>query len=156
MNNKGFMMSELIVVAAIVLITLTGLYVSYNKIISIYKQRIGYYDVPTMYELGNVRDNIDFSTTNISLNKSVYNNEGKRVYYINKYDIGNLVKKVSNETFKDYLKFLEGSLDIENLEITGKKIDNILIMENCDVDGNDVDGKSNCKYAYLEVLNETE
>lgn len=151
MNNKGFMMSELIVVAAIVLITLTGLYVSYNKIISVYKQRIGYYDVPTMYELGNVRDNIDFSTTNISLSKSVYNNEGKRVYYINKYDIGNLVKKVSNETFKDYLKFLEGSLDIENLEITGKKIDNILIMENCDVDG-----KSNCKYAYLEVLNETE
>ena len=61
MNNKGFMMAELVVVSAIVLVALSGLYVSYNKIFSIYNKRINYYDVATLYELGNIRDNNDLT-----------------------------------------------------------------------------------------------
>lgn len=149
MNNKGFMMSEVVVVSAIILVTLTGLYTSYNKILSIYKQRVSYYDVPTLYNLAYIRDGIDFSVTNPSISNVVYNKTGDQVYYINKYDIVNL--NVSNQTFKDYLEFLDGSLDIENLEIDDKSVTNILVMENCDNDG-----KTNCTYAYLEVLNGTE
>ena len=44
MNNKGFMMAEVIVVASIILIAMVGLYASYNKIFSLYNQRMDYYD----------------------------------------------------------------------------------------------------------------
>jgi len=149
MNNKGFMMAEVVVVSSIILVALTGLYTSYNKIFSIYKQRVSYYDVATLYDLAYIRDSIDFSVTNPSISNAIYNSAGDRVYYVNKYDIVNL--NVSNQTFKDYLDFLDGSLDIENLEIDDKSVTNILIMENCNTDG-----KTNCTYAYLEVSDETE
>ena len=149
MNNKGFMMAEVVVVASIVLVTLVGLYTSYNKIFSIYNKRVDYYDVATLYDLAYIRDGIDFSVTNPSISNAIYNNVGDKVYYINKYDIVNL--NVSNQTFKDYLDFLDGSLDIENLKVDDKNVTNILIMENCDSDG-----MTNCTYAYLEVPDETE
>ena len=36
MNNKGFMMAEVVVVSAVIIVTLVTLYVSYNKIFSLY------------------------------------------------------------------------------------------------------------------------
>jgi len=149
MNNKGFMMAEVVVVSSIVLVVLTGLYTSYGKILSIYKQRVSYYDVDTLYKLAYIRDNIDFSVINPSLSNSVYNSNGELVYYINKYDISNL--NVINQTFNDYLDFLNGSLDVENIKVNDKNVTNILVMEKCKTDG-----KSDCRYAYLEVLDETE
>lgn len=147
MNNKGFMMAEVIVVSAIILVALTGLYTSYNKIFSIYNQRVSYYDVDTLYELGYIRDSIDLGENDPNINNAIYNNDGKLVYYINKFDVRNL--NVSNKTFKEYLEFLSGSLDFENMEVEEKNVTNILVMEKCNVDG-----LTNCKYAYLEVPDE--
>lgn len=56
MNRKGFMMAEVVVVSAIVLVTLTVLYTSYNKIYATYLKRINYYDTTTLYRLGFYRD----------------------------------------------------------------------------------------------------
>ena len=56
MNNKGFMMAEVVVVSAIVMIALAGLYMSYVKIYAIYNERINYYDVNTLYQLSFYRD----------------------------------------------------------------------------------------------------
>ena len=56
MNNKGFMMAEVVVVSAIVMLTIVGLYQSYNKIYSAYNTRIDYYDSTTLYRLGYYRD----------------------------------------------------------------------------------------------------
>ncbi|MCI6847349.1 MAG: hypothetical protein MR835_00630, partial [Erysipelotrichaceae bacterium] len=66
LNKKGFMMAEVIVVSSIVLITLTSLYMSYNKIYSTYKKRINYYDVSIIYDLDQIRRNpaIDEPTNN--------------------------------------------------------------------------------------------
>lgn len=136
MNRKGFMMAEVVVVSAIVLVTLVSFYVSYNKIITLYNQRIDYYDVTTLYELASVRDNIsDYSE--YSSKSSIINEEYKKVYYIKNTDLNNI--DVSNQTFKDYLKYIEDSVSFET--------DYVLVMEKC-LNG-DID---NCKYAYLEVF----
>jgi len=145
MNNKGFMMAEVIVVSAVILVTLVGLYTSYNKIFSVYNQRIDYYDVDTLYKLANIRDNYLYPET-IGSKKEVL---GGLVYYVSKNDVKNKNINVSglNQTFKDYLNYLSTSLDFDNLVIDSMEIQNMLIMENCS-------DKDNCKYAYLEVLDD--
>ena len=136
MNNKGFMMAEVIVVSSIILITLTALYTSYNKIIAAYNQRIDYYDIKTLYELAYIKEDIN-SLVGKSPNEIIYNQDKKQVYYTNKNNIPSLKNKEINPTFKDYLDFLNSSLDIGG--------DNrLLVMERC-IDND------NCKYAYLEV-----
>lgn len=149
MNNKGFMMAELVVVSSIILVALVGLYTSYNKIFSIYNQRVNYYDVATLYELAYIREGIDYSTEEPSITKTMVNSSGSVVYYIDKYDIKNLDSNVTNQTFKDYLKFLEESFDYEGLNSS-----NILVMEKCVDDDSDGVYNANCKYAYLEVFSE--
>ena len=141
MNNKGFMMAEVIVVSSIVLVTLVGLYTSYSKIFTLYNQRINYYDVAMLYELAYIRENKLDSLTLNSTNEV----DGDVVYYVNKDKVkdGTISKTVLNETFKEYLDYLSGNLDFDNMKINGKDVD-MLIMEKCN-------GDNNCKYAYLEV-----
>ena len=55
-DNRGFMMAEVIVVSAIVLIVLGTLFISYNKLLSIYRTRVKYYDTVSLYRLGFFRD----------------------------------------------------------------------------------------------------
>lgn len=146
MNNKGFMMAEVVVVSSIVLVTLVALYASYNKIIAAYNQRVDYYDVTTLYKLANFRDtslsNISPSSTN-----PVKDENHEIIYYVEKNIIKDNNLSVSNQTFKDYLEYLSTSLDFDNLEIRGRQVDYILVMERC-ID----EDEDNCKYAYLEVL----
>ena len=82
MNKKGFMMAEVIVVSAVIVVTLVGLYASYNKIFSLYNQRLNYYDVATLYELAYIRDNnIDNILNTINTKKEI---NGSTIYYIEK------------------------------------------------------------------------
>ncbi len=69
MNRKGFMMAEVVVVSAIVLMTLTTLYVSYNKIYTTYQRRINYYDITSLYRLGFYRNMLlnNFDKNNMQL-----------------------------------------------------------------------------------------
>ena len=139
MNNKGFMMAEVVVVASIVLIAMAGLYASYNKIIAIYNQRVNYYDVATLYELGNYRYN--YLSVGVS-DVPVLDEELKKIYYVNLDVVKNNSLSVENQTFKDYLKYLSTSLDYDKSNDDG--VGEILLMERC------ID-EDNCKYAYLEV-----
>ena len=43
MNNKGFMMTEVVVVSVIVLSVLVTMYVSYGKLFTGFKEKINYY-----------------------------------------------------------------------------------------------------------------
>lgn len=51
LNKKGFMMAEVVVVAAVILSFLAGIFISYNKIYSAYKTRLNYYDITALYRL---------------------------------------------------------------------------------------------------------
>ena len=147
MNNKGFMMAEVIVVSAVIMVTLVGLYTSYNKIFSLYNQRLNYYDVATLYELAYIRDNnieeiLDMVNTKKEINNST-------VYYTETEKVKSKGINTSglNTTFKDYLNYLATSIDFDNMKINGELVENILIMEICNVTD-----RNNCKYVYLEVL----
>lgn len=140
LNKKGFMMAEVIVVSSIVLITLTSLYMSYNKIYSTYKKRINYYDVSIIYDLDQIRRNevIATPTNNTKIIKDAESNT--TVYAIpltdNKItDTNNLSQE--NTTFKEYLEYLKNSITVDNCNY-------ILVMEKCDK------AKKECKYGYLE------
>lgn len=135
MNNKGFMMAEVIVVASIIMIALVGLYTSYNKIFSIYNQRVDYYDVATLYELSYIREGIDYYYYNSK--DIILNEQYRKVYLVNINDLSNLT--VEHETFKEYLEFISDSVTFESEEI--------LVMERCI--NSDI---NNCKYAYLEAF----
>lgn len=146
MNNKGFMMAEVIVVSAVIMVTLVGLYTSYNKIFSLYNQRLNYYDVATLYKLAYIRDNnIDEILNTVNTNKTI---DGNLIYYteITKVKDKSINKSGLKKTFKEYLDYLSTSLDFDNMKINGINIDNILIMEKCS-------DENNCKYTYLEVKN---
>lgn len=171
MNRKGFMMAELVVVSAIVLVTLVGLYASYNKIYSVYKTRTRYYDVTTLYRLGYYRDilrtnNILEIVITLSLGgvADVYDSRGPKgsvfalpameqpsgvqdiVYMVNNQ--GNPINrnlfngKNLHVTFLEYIDFLENSVDFS-------KFNYMMVMERC-IPGDE----DSCSYAYLEIPKE--
>ena len=88
MNNKGFMMAEVVVVSAIVMLTLVAIYLSYNKIFTTYNQRLDYYDITTLYRLAEIRDNSSAIEStgwkNRGLSNEPYSVGGKTLYYTTK------------------------------------------------------------------------
>lgn len=192
MGRKGFMMAELIVVSAIVLVTLVGLYTSYTKLFSAYKTRISYYDVTTLYRLGYYRDfliqngklNGDelVGTSNIITIYDYRQKENKNweaiitssaemetfgennedgiilgdIVYMIRIDKDNNDKAIPitssifgtrtvSATFKDYVDFLENSVDFSKFEY-------MMIMERCKIMSNKTVDKDDCTYAYLEIF----
>ena len=145
LNKKGFMMAEVIVVSSIVLITLTSLYISYNKIYSTYKKRINYYDVSIIYDLDKIRRNtaIDEPTNNTKIENDVISEPNTTVYAIPLPITDNKITDLSQEnttfntTFNEYLEYLKNSITVNNCNY-------ILVMEKCDEDN------KGCKYGYLE------
>lgn len=149
MNNKGFMMAEVVVVSAIVLVALTSLYASYSKIYSLYRTRLNYNDVQTFYRLTYYRDCLkngselftDGSSKNISIDSvKVDDDENTSIYLFNgSIDLG--IDGI-NDSYKDYLRYLNSIMENK------ADINYILTMEKCDSD------KDNCKYAYIEIKDE--
>ena len=142
LNKKGFMMAEVIVVSSIVLITLTSLYISYNKIYSTYKKRINYYDVSIIYDLDKIRRNpaIDEPTNNPKI--IIKDSESNTTVYAipltgNKITDTNTNLSQENTTFNEYLEYLKNSITVNNCNY-------ILVMEKCD------EANKGCKYGYLE------
>lgn len=138
MNNKGFMMAEVVVVSSIIIVVLVALYTSCNKIIAMHNERIDYYDVATLYELATIRDTYKDELSDIGSIGTVLHDDNRLVYYVSIDEITDLIPQNINATFKDYLTYLTDSTEFET--------EYILIMERC-VENN-ID---NCKYAYLEV-----
>lgn len=161
MNSKGFMMAEVVVVSAIILVFLAGLYTSYNKLYSVYTSRLDYYDTVTLYKLSYYRDSLIENEENdlnkiISdlTNKNSYkhlNNDvgvvsGENVYIIrNERDVFDKnILGVSNQTFKDYLDFLMETKKSNDVSKKPFSANYLMVMERCIT-------TDDCKYAYLEV-----
>lgn len=174
MNKKGFMMAELVVVSAIVLVTLVAMYTSYNKIYSAYKTRLGYYDVTTLYRLGYYRDILKENKDtegDVLLNSLIKKSETEIVEVYNSQtstgsiftlpdsekptdvnDVVFLINNKGNEINRDifdgkniHITFLE-YVDFLEKSIDFSGFDYMMIMERCTVSQED-----NCRYAYLEI-----
>ena len=174
MNNKGFMMAEVVVVSAIVLGLLTTLYVSYNKIYSVYNKRISYYDNTTLYRLSYYRDiliendliNNLLTETKDKTNKTttIYTTESEEHSLFHLPD--NELSESDDYDERVYLTYIgdnNKNIKLENIQnirptfsdyITflsdsvKLKSNYVLLMERCNIDE---DKKDDCKYAYLEV-----
>lgn len=153
LNRKGFMMAEVVVVSAIVLIFLAGLFTSYNQMYGKYKSRIKYYDSVTLYQLAYYRDAlIDNHQIETVLNeaknntiKDVYDNKETFIIYNNGHNLNeNEFDGISDihATYKDYLKYLAGSVDFTDTNY-------VMISERCS-------NADDCKYAYLKIYDGNE
>ena len=176
LNKKGFMMAEVVVVSAIILIFMGTIYVSYNKMLSAYKTRLSYLDVVTLYRLGYYRDILienkamdnlisKASTDNVvdiydSTNgmNSIFNlspteetdNKEDRVLLIKKDFLSQNCldsKENINPTFKDYVSYMTSAVTIDS--------NYVMVMERCNPKtGTIKDDKKvydECQYAYLEI-----
>lgn len=137
LNNRGFMMAEVVVVSVIICTVLVTLYTSLIRINEAYDTRNKYYDINTLYFTEEVNYNLIASGYINSLlsngnsvmvnlnNESInlgdiksfysYNDSGSIKMYFSLYNsekVGKLsgLSEVSN-TFKDYIKYAKGHFD---------------------------------------------
>ena len=118
---------------------------STNNIVEIYNSEKDFKisDFPDDDEIKNVYDRVF-----IIYNKK-YNNPDEE-YIINVDGFDDLENKV-HVTFLDYVNYLNGNIN------NYSDFEYMMIMERCNkqVSG-DIDDTDNCKYAYLEILNDVE
>lgn len=67
-NNRGFMMVEVVVVAAIILGVLTGIYTSYGKVFNRYTEILDYLNIDGVYKLASYRDQMIVSEDTDNIN----------------------------------------------------------------------------------------
>ena len=85
MNKKGFMLAELVITATVVISAMVGLYSSFNKIYSLYKERNRYYNIDGIYATKEMTKNLlnnkfsQFDSINHFVN---INLDTKHYYYI--------------------------------------------------------------------------
>lgn len=164
-NNKGFMLAEVVIVSAILITTLTSLYVGFARVYKAYEERSGFFDVDSIYALKNIEDVlIDEDLFNLVINdvesngyvtyvknnlsndnyintylKTIMENYNIEFFYITNYSIDNLSNIISaddeNIVFNDFLNYL-----IKNLDFS-ENYNYILISKT-------IDGR----FAYLKVI----
>ena len=170
LNRKGFMMAEVIVVSAIILLCLTAMYSTYNKIYTRYKTVLNYYDASTIYQLMYYRDILIEGTSedggNEFMSKIAMLQNNPVVELFNDVSIGDgededieaaeeidrvfLVRSSSNKIKSDDFNGVDINLTykdyIKYLETSTTFDSNyIMLIEKCNAD------KVNCKYGYIEI-----
>lgn len=134
MNNKGFMMAEVIVVSSVVLVALTGLYISYYKVISAYQDRISYYDVNTLYKLDFYKSRqANFEINNNYEEITPIGEENEKCFLVNTNNIDKITTN-NDKKLEKYLNYLKNTLD---------KNKKIMILEQCN--------GADCNYAYIDI-----
>lgn len=175
LNNKGFMMAEVVVVSAVVILTLTALYISYNKIYSAYKTRLTYNDVSTLYRLAYYKDYLEIDEENLDDIKTQARNGDGTIFIISssveddEYITNNnyvVCKEGNDSNCVESLALVYRASSTSNITLTGVNptfsafadyvsssakttSTSLLLMEKCDVDAENK--PVNCKYAYMEV-----
>ena len=172
MNRKGFMMAEVVVVSAIVMVTIIGLYQSYNKLYSTYATRLKYHDAETLYRLGYYRDIlIENGSLNTILSDMKKNGTKTKSIYKDGSKDNPIVLEDEKDKYKGDTVFLISTTKdsnkakghiLENTTINGIHStyqdylsyltkstsygsNYIMVIESCKDDLND------CYYAYLEI-----
>lgn len=124
-NNKGFMLAEVVIVSAILITTLTSLYIVFAKVYKAYEERSNFFDVDSIYALKNIEDElIDEGVFNTIIN-DIKNNE-----YVF-YDQKNLL----NDSYTNiYLRTIMENYSIEYFYITKYNENNLNTIINLDSD----------------------
>ena len=152
LNNKGFMMAELIVVAAVIIGTMATFYVSYSKIVIRYNKLINYYDVSTIYRIAHYHktnptyfesDNIQKYTKNEDIGNFNYNDT---LYTGNCKSFNNYT--ADDTEFNEYLSFFKSLPDNKK----GNQNDKCALLKSCQKRNGSADNlKPKCKFGYVVI-----
>lgn len=125
-NNKGFMLAEVVIVSAVLITTIVGLYSGFANTYKAYEIRSSYYDAKTVYALKNLEDFLidEMLLNNIITQKPLDENAFPNDYYkafisefITTYNMDsiyileysensiNSFKSDKDEEFKNYIDF---------------------------------------------------
>ena len=140
------MLAEVVVVSVVVATVLVTMYIGLNKISSAYETRNRYYDIDAEYYAMEVNDNYDkrndiagaYKSLGTDIKKTYISATAHKIEYT-KEALTSLGNSVSNQTFKDYIEYLNGNIDFGDSSYT-----NFVITELCKT-------KDDCYYYALKV-----
>ena len=132
-NNKGFMMAEIIVVAVVVVIGLVGLFTTFTRTFLEYERYNEYSQVDSLYASKSVVNNLgiadietvlgaehykSYSTVENDTIKELFNDYNIKTFYLVQYSkdsFDNLISSLTNnEEFKQYVNYLKNNLDFDD------------------------------------------
>jgi len=173
LNNKGFMLVEVIIVSVVVAVIMSSLYIAFNRVYNFYDKKETYTNLDAIYGIKTIEDymidemilngllssvsdveiNCESSNTVFDNVQDVYCENIFNQYKINKMYL--MIKQANNklnrpdginESFRDYITYLE------NVVITNSTSNYLFIVETYEIETtNENDKKILNKYAYLEV-----
>lgn len=141
LNNKGFMLAEVIISASVIIVTLVSLYAGFARVYKAYEIRSTYYDADSVYALKTISDYfidemvfnsyisginntnryVEFKEIGTPSNKidafinKMIENYNFEHFYLTRYDMEylNSVKSISSD-LKEYIDFLDSDKVIDN------------------------------------------
>ena len=136
LNNKGFMLVEVVITSSVIAATLVGLFITLNKVSSSYEKRNRYYDLDAQQlaiEFNEFAERNAIILSDVSDGKIVDTIEQEEMRKFetsfeplleklnrycciytasyNKDSISNLVDSNSTDSFNDYIEYLKNSFD---------------------------------------------
>ena len=134
-DNRGFMMAEVVIVSAILITTIVGLYAGFASVYQAYEARSDYYDVDSLYALKNLEDFLidEFIFNNlvsvnnftyVEINTDTVSDEYQKKYleeFFDNYNVDKIFLAVntttalnsitSSDEMEDYIDFVVSEID---------------------------------------------
>ena len=149
LNNKGFMLAEVIISASVIIVTLVSLYAGFARVYKAYEIRSTYYDADSVYALKTISDYfIDEMVFNSYI--SGINNTNKYVEFkeigtpSNKIDAF-INKMIENYNFKHFYLTRYNSDYLESIESISSDLKEYIDF----LDSDKVIDNTNYKYIFI-------
>ena len=154
LNNKGFMLAEVIISASVIIVTLVSLYAGFARVYKAYEIRSTYYDADSVYALKTISDYfIDEMVFNSYI--SGINNTNKYVEFkeigtpSNKIDAF-INKMIENYNFKHFYLTRYNSDYLESIESISSDLKEYIDF----LDSDKVIDNTNYKYIFISETND--
>lgn len=154
LNNKGFMLAEVIISASVIIVTLVSLYAGFARVYKAYEIRSTYYDADSVYALKTISDYfIDEMVFNSYI--SSINNTNKYVEFKKNESPSNKIdafinKMIENYNFKHFYLTRYNSDYLESIESISSDLKEYIDF----LDSDKVIDNTNYKYIFISETND--
>ena len=154
LNNKGFMLAEVIISASVIIVTLVSLYAGFARVYKAYEIRSTYYDADSVYALKTISDYF--------IDEMVFNNYISGINNTNRYvefkEIGTpsnkidafINKMIENYNFKHFYLTRYNSDYLESIESISSDLEEYIDF----LDSDKVIDNTNYKYIFISETND--
>ena len=154
LNNKGFMLAEVIISASVIIVTLVSLYAGFARVYKAYEIRSTYYDADSVYALKTISDYfIDEMVFNSYISR--INNTNKYVEFKKNESPSNKIdafinKMIENYNFKHFYLTRYNSDYLESIESISSDLKEYIDF----LDSDKVIDNTNYKYIFISETND--